>query len=242
MEHFGDQEDSGAACGVCDACDPKGCVVRQFREPTDRERGLLIEVLAQLSARDGQTTGQLHRELCGTKGLDRRSFERLLGGLVRSGLIELRDESFVKDGRTIQFQRAMLTVDGSRAGPTALTGLEIADEAETGAARRRARKKGSAAAAKAPSKRPAKVQQPEDPVLVERLTQWRLEQARERGVPAFRIFNNRTLHAIAAARPDTEDELLAVPGIGPAKLRELGAALLQLIAATPASSTDPLRS
>ena len=44
--------------------------------------------------------------------VDRRTFEHLLGGLVRSGLVEVRDASFEKDGERIAFQRASLTEEG----------------------------------------------------------------------------------------------------------------------------------
>jgi DNA helicase-2/ATP-dependent DNA helicase PcrA len=69
-----------------------------------------------------------------------------------------------------------------------------------------------------------------DPRLVERLKTWRLDQARAQGVPAYVVFNDRTLEAIAALRPSTETGLLAVPGIGPAKLDAYGDQLLDLLA------------
>jgi DNA helicase-2/ATP-dependent DNA helicase PcrA len=71
---------------------------------------------------------------------------------------------------------------------------------------------------------------PADPGLVERLKTWRLGQARAQGVPAYVVFNDRTLEAIAALRPTTETALLEVPGIGPAKLDAYGDQLLDLLA------------
>ncbi len=242
VRHFGDQEDSGRSCGSCDVCDPQQCAVRRFREPSDEERSLLYEVLAALRVRDGQTTGQLHRELCERSGPDRRAFERLLGGLVRSGLIELREDSFVKDGRTIQFQRALLTVDGAHPGPSALAGIEVAEEvAPTKRPRKRQASASGGSRGTSPSSRlgpQPKRHAPVDTALVQRLTEWRLQEARQRGVPAFRILTNRTLRALAAARPSSEDELLAVSGIGPAKAREFGEALVQLIASGRDEPTD----
>jgi len=70
-----------------------------------------------------------------------------------------------------------------------------------------------------------------DPALVDRLRTWRLGQARAQGVPAYVVFNDRTLEAIAALRPTTETGLLEVPGIGPAKLDAYGDQLLDLLAA-----------
>lgn len=69
-----------------------------------------------------------------------------------------------------------------------------------------------------------------DQELRENLKRWRLEKARTLGVPAFVIFNDRTLDALATLRPQDERSLLAVPGVGPAKLETYGDDLLGLLA------------
>jgi ATP-dependent DNA helicase RecQ len=69
-----------------------------------------------------------------------------------------------------------------------------------------------------------------DSPLVARLRQWRSEQAREQGVPAYVILHDRTLHEIAALQPDSPQALLAVPGIGVAKAQRYGGELLALVA------------
>ena len=68
-----------------------------------------------------------------------------------------------------------------------------------------------------------------DPGLMDKLKSWRLGQARAQGVPAYVVFNDRTLEALAALRPGTEEGLLQVPGIGPAKLEAYGDQLLDLL-------------
>ena len=70
---------------------------------------------------------------------------------------------------------------------------------------------------------------PESLELLESLGAWRLERSRTDGVPAYVVADNKTLAAIAAARPRSEGELLAVPGIGPAKLDRYGAELLRIV-------------
>jgi ATP-dependent DNA helicase RecQ len=65
--------------------------------------------------------------------------------------------------------------------------------------------------------------------LVDRLRQWRLETARANGVPAFVVFHDTTLTAIAAARPATLAELLRVPGVGDSKLRKYGEEVLEVL-------------
>ncbi len=57
---------------------------------------------------------------------------------------------------------------------------------------------------------------------------WRLEKARELNVPAFHIFSNKVLDNIAALKPRTMEQLLAVSGIGPAKAASYGEILLKM--------------
>lgn len=66
--------------------------------------------------------------------------------------------------------------------------------------------------------------------LFERLRALRKRLADERGVPAYVIFNDRTLHELCEHRPATPAELLKVSGVGPHKLARYGDALLAAIA------------
>ena len=57
----------------------------------------------------------------------------------------------------------------------------------------------------------------------------KLRQTRERmrsGKPAYVVFDDKTLEAIALALPTTIRALGAIPGIGPAKLEQYGDAIL----------------
>lgn len=65
--------------------------------------------------------------------------------------------------------------------------------------------------------------------LVAALKSWRLEKAHELNVPAFYIFSNKVLDNIASYLPHTQEELLEVPGIGPAKAEGYGAAILKIV-------------
>jgi len=67
-----------------------------------------------------------------------------------------------------------------------------------------------------------------DEDLFERLRAWRLETANAASVPAFVVFTDATLVALAEARPTSAAELLAVPGVGRAKLERYGAEVLAL--------------
>jgi DNA helicase-2/ATP-dependent DNA helicase PcrA len=65
---------------------------------------------------------------------------------------------------------------------------------------------------------------------VQALREWRLARARADEVPAYVVFNDRTLAELVARRPGTLAELAAVPGIGPAKLERYGPDLLARLA------------
>jgi DNA helicase II / ATP-dependent DNA helicase PcrA len=71
--------------------------------------------------------------------------------------------------------------------------------------------------------------QPSDPEY-HALAAWRRARAEREEVPPFHVFGNRTLDAIARARPRTLDELAAVPGVGPAKLDAYGEEVLGVLA------------
>ena len=62
------------------------------------------------------------------------------------------------------------------------------------------------------------------------LKAWRAEVARSHDLPAYVIFNNNTLKALAQLRPSDADELVGVPGIGSKKLEAYGDQVLRVIA------------
>ena len=64
--------------------------------------------------------------------------------------------------------------------------------------------------------------------LAARLKGWRAAEAKRLGVPAFLVLHDRTLNALAAARPASPHELLAVEGMGPSKIGRFGEAILTL--------------
>jgi DNA helicase-2/ATP-dependent DNA helicase PcrA len=62
------------------------------------------------------------------------------------------------------------------------------------------------------------------------LKAWRSRAARAANVPAYVIFHDTTLAAVAEARPTTRDALLEIPGLGPLKAERYGDELLRLVA------------
>jgi DNA helicase-2/ATP-dependent DNA helicase PcrA len=71
---------------------------------------------------------------------------------------------------------------------------------------------------------------PGDEGLRDALQAWRLDRSRADGVPAYVVFNNKTLDDLVARRPVDYAGLRACVGIGPAKVENYGDELLGLIA------------
>jgi ATP-dependent DNA helicase RecQ len=68
-----------------------------------------------------------------------------------------------------------------------------------------------------------------DASLFERLREWRADVARQHAVPAYVVFHDGTLRAIAATRPQSLHDLRAISGIGEKKLESYGSALVELV-------------
>ncbi|WP_255217469.1 DNA topoisomerase 3 [Myxococcus sp. AM010] len=236
--HFGDTQDSGEPCGLCDVCAPEACATLRFAEPTSAERHGLERILESLQERDGQATGRLHRELFG-EALPRRDFERLVGGLVRAGLTRLAVDSFDKDGQVISFQRLALTDAGRRTRAVDPQQVLLPIPLEKAAKRKRGKGAEAGAAKRSSGKKRtvranggATTRRTAEPSakMVEALKAWRLAEARKRRVPAFRILTDRVLEAIASACPENGSELMAIHGVGPSLTERYGAQILSLVA------------
>lgn len=70
-----------------------------------------------------------------------------------------------------------------------------------------------------------------DQNLYENLRITRQQLAKKRRVPAYVIFNDKTLAELAQVKPQNLDEMLDISGIGAAKLKKFGQALLDVIIA-----------
>jgi DNA topoisomerase-3 len=227
VAHFGDEHDSGAPCGDCDICAPDRCVAQAHRGPSEAEQEAARLILASLTHRDGQTVGQIHRDVFPTGSLDRRSLEHVLGGLARAKVVRLEDDSFIKDGAVIAFQR----VRAMRVSPDAAADREWAFPMTAG---RSGEGRGTKKKGQGKARRPRPPVADESPAhhaaLFEALRAWRVIEARKAGLPAFRILNDRTLLGVATYAPADESALLQVSGVGPSVMRRYGPALLDIVA------------
>jgi DNA helicase-2/ATP-dependent DNA helicase PcrA len=71
-----------------------------------------------------------------------------------------------------------------------------------------------------------------DPELVAALRAWRRQRSAQASVPAFVVFSDATLLAIAERRPTDDAALLAIPGIGRSKLDAYGDDVIAIVTGT----------
>jgi DNA helicase-2/ATP-dependent DNA helicase PcrA len=74
-----------------------------------------------------------------------------------------------------------------------------------------------------------------DEELLARLREWRAKRARMLKVPAYVVFTDATLTAIAEQRPMDTAALVSIAGIGASKLEKFGSEVLALLAGTAGS-------
>jgi superfamily II DNA helicase RecQ len=219
VRHFGDVADGQKSCGICDFCAPSQCAAQRFRTATDAERSALLRVVDELQSGGTRATGRLHSELFPGNELSRDTFEEVLGGMARAGLVRLSDASFEKDGKTIPYRKVSLTREGQSFKEG--TPVDFVMK-ETGKPAKGKRKKKSSAP-------PAKPSGMVDSRIEKALRAWRLEEARRRGIPAFRILTDRVLRDIAITHPATSDELLAISGIGMSTVEKYGSSIRRIV-------------
>jgi DNA helicase-2/ATP-dependent DNA helicase PcrA len=69
-----------------------------------------------------------------------------------------------------------------------------------------------------------------DETTMERLREWRRQEASEQKLPAYCVFTDATLVALAEARPRTTGDLIKVQGLGPTKATKYGEQVLAIVA------------
>ncbi len=127
VRHFGDVEDASRPCGICDVCDPAGAVLRQFRRPTAAEHELMQAIADELRTVDYKAAGALQRTLDHASRMSRGEFDGLLDAMTRSGLIEIEEAEFEKNGEVIRFRKVRLTESGLELRASSPVELLISD-------------------------------------------------------------------------------------------------------------------
>ena len=241
VRHFDDLEDSLKRCQNCDNCDVETCTVKTFRSPTPQESAVLDTIRQTLRERDGQSVGKVFRDSVEPNKVDRKTFERLVDGLKRADLARIAHESFVNaQGESIKFRRIWLTPEGRSAVslgsriklPEEGAGLKRAKRASRprkGAKAGSAGKRNGSRATKQFGLGEVPSRDDSDELMSSALRAWRKSEAGRRGMPAFRVFPDRTLNALVDRKPSNEAELLDVPGVGQALAKKYGEKLLRVI-------------
>jgi ATP-dependent DNA helicase RecQ len=239
-------------CGACDVClGWRRSDVRGLSDTEYEQVRIALSAVARLPARFGveriaQVLAGKRSEQVMERGLDRiPTFGRLamlpidriktiLDTLLEAGLLERRGIEGGRPGASV----LALTEAGAvvmRAEHRPLLSMpEAAPPARRGARKRAAdrlplrpvRRRGGAAEPEpdAPARGAAF-----DTALFDRLRLWRSEEARRRNVPAYVVFHDATLEALATTKPRDLAGLRAVRGVGPAKIDAYGAALLEVL-------------
>ncbi len=237
--HFGDVNDAIRPCGICDICDPAGAELRQFRRATHAERNIVQAIADELRPVDYMAAGTLQRNLELVDRMSRDDYDALLDAMARAGLIEIEDAEFEKNGEVLRFRKVRLVKTGLEVRSSVplplLIADGIADEFDAGSPPPRRAKQTQSAARKPNGAAPVPPQPtPASDVLAARLREWRTAEAKRLGLPAYIVLHDRTLQAVAIARPANAAQLLAIDGIGPAKVERFGDAILKLCASTSA--------
>jgi ATP-dependent DNA helicase RecQ len=245
--HFGDVKDAARACRICDVCDPEGAVLRRFRYATPAEQNTVRAIVDELRHVPYIAVGALQKKLDLVGRISRDEFEALLDAMARAGLIELEESSFEKSGEVMRFRKVILTGAGFDLRPSAPLELLLADglveDFDPGSAMQRRTKQSKSeqaksappkSAARKPSISAATLPQPTpaSEALAVRLREWRNGEAKRLRVPAYVVLHDRTLQALALARPENPAQLLRIDGIGAARVDRFGEAILKLCAAS----------
>lgn len=234
VHHFGDLEDAGKPCGICDYCNPDGCLVQQFRKPTLQEIDVAADIAAALSSGESIATGRLYQRVCSGNNFPRHHFEEVLGAMARAGILAIEETTFQKDGKAIPFRKVRTTgsrlfqVSGGASGGTPVElRMKCSEFSQAGESKTAKKSKAPAATPKRQAPTPADLS-PEAQQLAERLKAWRNSEAKTIRMPAYIILPDRAILEIALAKPSSLTELAGIYGIGPAKRERYGEAILRV--------------
>jgi ATP-dependent DNA helicase RecQ len=233
--HFGDLKDGQTRCGLCDFCNPSESSAQHYRAPSNAEQTTLRTILDSLRNTQGKSLGRLQKELPGS--LTRKELDTYLSALAKASLIAVEDAEWIKDGETILFRKASLTEAGAELEEGAALDLQMLSAERDGnksgslpfATAKKSERKPSAKKAASPSTAapPAELS-PAAEQLEQALKAWRITIAKKLGMPPFVVLHDKTLRAIAHAKPTTPNQLQEISGMGPAKVEKYGSQILEI--------------
>ncbi len=223
LAYFGEQS---APCGNCDTClEPPaswdGTVASQKLMSTivrlQRERGQRFGAGHLVDILRGKRTARVEQyghDALATWSIGADLSEAQWRGVVRQLLAQGLLQSVGEYGVLTLTDASAAVLSGER---------EVAFRTEPERPTRSSRTSRAAAPAAADL-------EPRDAELFEALRAWRAGEAREQGVPAYIVFGDATLRAVAVRRPSGVAELDGISGIGAKKLDAYGEALVRVVA------------
>ncbi len=229
--HFGDLKDGSVRCGLCDFCNPTESSAQSYHAPSRAERATLQTILDALRNTQGKSLGKLLKELPGD--LSRKELDVYLNALASAGFITVEDAEWIKDGETILFRKAILTAEGEALEDGDELNLQLPGSA-TGSSAKQQRLTPQPKSARKPTSKSSPAQAPPEDLspaaqqLEQALKGWRTTVAKKLGMPPFVVLHDRTLRAIAHARPTTPNQLQEISGMGPAKVDKYGSQILEI--------------
>jgi superfamily II DNA helicase RecQ len=208
------------------------------------EREIMQAIVEELRGADYKAAGTLLRTIDSAFKTNRDTFDSLLDAMTRAALIEIENAEYEKDGEVKRFRKVRLTQSGLELRLTTPIELLISDgvveEFGGGSANSARPKKAKAGSTKttAPTKT-TRAKSNAEPIkltvageaLAARLKEWRATEAKRLRVPAYVVLHDRTLLAVAQARPENPKQLIDIVGMGPAKAERFGDAILDLCGA-----------
>jgi DNA topoisomerase III len=222
VSHFGDQNDSGKPCGICDVCDPRQRMIQKRGLSLDDQK-IVSQMLAILAKNRGLAAGKLFQALVDTHvAIARGNFEKFITLLESVGWITCEESSFERNGEQISFRKLTLLRAAEDISKSDLEKLEMATAVPSSKRRKKLR-----------SSKSSRMHLDDIPIKwFEPLRQWRLEQARSKNIPAFRILSDRVLLAICEREPRSPAELLEISGMGPKSVSQYGDDILKVLNTT----------
>ncbi|MGE0543604.1 MAG: RecQ family ATP-dependent DNA helicase [Dehalococcoidia bacterium] len=228
-------------CDHCDVCcgepEPDPTAARRAESQPSREpaappdrapEDIIVECIAELPFQMGRTgvakvlkgsigaavQADRSRHFGALAALPASQIEREIDRLVEDGYLH-RDDS--------EYRRLTVTAAGFAKPPAPWPPPRPATRIT------RASPRGERASTSTPA---ATTWDDDDPIVEERLAalkEWRRLQLQGTSLPAYTIFNDETLHLLAATQITSLQDLTRIKGIGPTKLEKFGAALLELL-------------
>ena len=233
--HFGDTKDGQTRCGLCDFCSPGESSAQQYGAASKVDLDRMQAILDALRSVPGLSIGRLLTELSGRApgpNLTRKELDVYLSVLAKAELVTVEDAEWIKDGETILFRRVSLASDGREPEIALSRNLQM-PQASARSATKPSRK--SSVKEKSPKQPAARTiattpeeLSPAAQQLEQALKGWRTAIAKKLGMPPFVVLHDKTLRAIAHARPTTPNQLQEISGMGPAKVDKYGPQILEI--------------